>query len=85
MAKPANYGKGRGGRPWRRIRESILQRDQRLCQTCRREGRLTLATQVDHIVPKARGGTDDQTNLEAICGPHHETKTRAEARRGRGL
>lgn len=83
--QPASYGQGRGGRPWRRIRDAVMKRDQHLCQACRRDGRLTLATQVDHILAKARGGTDDQANLEAICGPHHEIKTRAEARHGRGL
>lgn len=77
-----NYGRGRGGRPWRRLRDSILQRDKHLCQPCKATGRYTLATQVDHIVPQAEGGTDDRVNLQAICGPCHEAKTKEEAARG---
>jgi 5-methylcytosine-specific restriction protein A len=36
---------------------------------------VTAANQVDHIVPKAKGGTDHEGNLEALCRPCHETKT----------
>lgn len=79
------YGKGRGGRPWRRKREAVLKRDKYLCQPCDREGRLTVATQVDHVVPEFEGGTDDEQNLQGICDDCHEAKTQAEARRARGL
>jgi len=78
----SNYGQGRGGRPWRRLRDSILQRDKHLCQPCKAQGRYTEATQVDHIVPQAEGGTDDRVNLQAICDDCHEAKTREEAKRG---
>ena len=27
--------------------------------------------QVEHLVPRARGGADDQTNLSCLCGPHN--------------
>lgn len=86
QAEGSRWGQGRGGRPWRRIRDRILKRDEYLCQACRREGLLTLAEEVDHIVPEHQGGTDDDSNLEAICKPHHDAKTQAEAhaaRRGR--
>lgn len=63
------------GRPWRRLRELILQRDQYLCQPCKRKGKPTLATQVDHIVPLAKNGTDKPDNLQSICEPCHERKT----------
>jgi 5-methylcytosine-specific restriction endonuclease McrA len=29
------------------------------------------ATTVDHITPRAEGGTDDPSNLRALCRPHH--------------
>lgn len=77
-----NYGKGRGGRPWRRLRESILQRDQHLCQPCKAQGRYTEATQVDHVIPQSEGGTDDRVNLQSICTECHEAKTSEEAKRG---
>lgn len=30
---------------------------------------------VDHIVPLARGGTDDETNLQTLCASCHARKT----------
>jgi 5-methylcytosine-specific restriction endonuclease McrA len=30
---------------------------------------------VDHIVPLARGGTNDAMNLQTLCGRCHSTKT----------
>lgn len=79
-----SYGQGRGGRPWRRLRDQVMQRDKHLCQPCKAQGRYTEATQVDHIVPIAEGGTDDRANLQAICSPCHEAKTQAEAMRAQG-
>jgi 5-methylcytosine-specific restriction protein A len=83
MRHAERYGQGRGGRPWRRKRDAVLKRDDYLCQPCKRADRLTLARQVDHIIPKAEGGSDEETNLQAICGPCHQRKSQAEARRGR--
>lgn len=77
-----NYGKGRGGRPWRRKRDAVLVRDKYMCQPCHRAGLITLADEVDHVTPQAEGGTDDDTNLQAICLPCHIEKTKAEAARG---
>jgi 5-methylcytosine-specific restriction protein A len=34
-----------------------------------------LATEVDHIIPKAKGGTDDPSNLAAINAGCHRRKT----------
>ena len=80
--KVDKFGQGRGGRPWRRLRERILQRDGYCCQACAREGRVQIAHEVDHIVNIAAGGTDDPSNLEAICTDCHRKKTQQEARRG---
>tara|TARA_A100001391_G_scaffold162143_2_gene121092 strand:- start:3828 stop:3992 length:165 start_codon:yes stop_codon:yes gene_type:complete len=41
--------------------------------------RITPATEVDHIVGKAQGGTDAPDNLEAICKVCHQAKTASEA------
>jgi 5-methylcytosine-specific restriction protein A len=70
------------GSTWNKLRDEILTRDQGLCQNCNRNGHTTLATQVDHIKPKAQGGSDDPSNLEAICDPCHKTKTQIESRGG---
>lgn len=39
---------------------------------------LTVANHVDHITPKADGGSDDDCNLQSLCAPCHEAKTKAE-------
>lgn len=69
------------GRSWEIIRAQILVRDKYLCQNCRRHGIATKATSVDHIIPKAHGGTDDNYNLESLCWPCHRTKTATERTR----
>lgn len=66
---------GLSGRPWRRLRERILERDKYLCQPCGAKGRVTEATAVDHILALANGGTDESSNLRAICDECHEAKT----------
>jgi 5-methylcytosine-specific restriction protein A len=75
------WGSGRGGRPWRRKRESILLRDKYTCQKC---GTVTLDLEVDHIVNIAQGGNDDDANLQALCVPCHQAKTANEAAQGGG-
>ena len=56
---------------WVKLRAIALTRDMHLCQPCLATGRATPATQVDHIIPKASGGTDDLDNLQSICAEHH--------------
>lgn len=76
MAWPRTSRHSRGyDSRWDKLRASILTRDKRLCQQCKREGIIALGNQVDHIVPKAKGGTDDPANLEVLCKRHHDEKT----------
>lgn len=72
------------GAEWERTRKRVLVRDEYLCQPCQRAGRDRLATDVDHVIPKARGGTDGLGNLQAICRTCHREKTAAESRGGEG-
>ncbi len=74
---------GRGGRPWRRKREAVLQRDRYLCQPCQINGRATPATEVDHIKPVSEGGTDSMFNLVSVCRSCHQAKTQAESARAK--
>jgi len=69
-------------RRWESLRASILQRDQFLCRACFDAGRYTEATEVDHIVPRHKGGTNDRANLRAICKDCHEAKSKREANEG---
>lgn len=68
------------GTEWDKLRLTILKRDNHLCQCkfCKAEGRVSPATHVDHVIPKAQGGTDDPSNLQAINKDCHERKTREE-------
>ena len=70
-----------GQHEWERIRRRILLRDKGLCQCvqCRDAGRTTLATEVDHIVPLWQGGSDDESNLQAINHECHKRKSAIEA------
>jgi 5-methylcytosine-specific restriction protein A len=74
------------GSAWDKLRAVILQRDAGLCQPCRQRGTVTVATEVDHIIGKESGGTDDSLNLQSICRPCHKAKSAREGRRhaGRG-
>jgi 5-methylcytosine-specific restriction enzyme A len=85
---PWEHGKSRQSRGygarWDKLRLRILARDSHLCQPCLNTGILKPATQVDHITPKAKGGTDDPDNLQAICDPCHKDKTAREAAEAQG-
>ena len=73
------------GSEWDRLVKLIRARDHDLCQECIRSRVLPvgLYSAVDHKVPRAEGGSDDPSNLEVICRPHHTAKTAREAGRGK--
>ena len=50
------------GYHWQKLRQTILTRDAHICAYCGRR-----ANSVDHIQPKADGGTDNPANLIAAC------------------
>jgi len=60
------------GAEWRRLRDAHL-RAFPLCVECGMPG-----NHVDHITPRARGGTDDESNLQTLCATHHSQKTAAQ-------
>lgn len=62
------------GRKWQRIRWQVLSANP-LCVQCEKAGRVKLASEVDHIVPLHKGGTDDLTNLQGLCADCHVDKT----------
>lgn len=63
---------------WRTIKARILERDGHRCYVCG-----ATATEVDHLVNVAAGGTHEDDNLAAICEPCHKRKTQREAQAGR--
>jgi 5-methylcytosine-specific restriction enzyme A len=54
-----------------------------LCRECKRHGRVTLATQRDHIRSLAEGGLDVRSNTQPLCEACHEAKSEAERARAR--
>jgi hypothetical protein len=40
---------------------------------------MVVATEVDHVIPRQEGGTDDRSNLQPLCHDHHSAKTMREA------
>ena len=68
--------KSRGyGYAWSKLRLKALERDKYLCQMCLKRGIFTTATDVDHIVPLAQGGSDAMENLQSLCHECHKQKT----------
>lgn len=77
-AHSRGYGYG-----WKKLRNRILKRDDYLCQSCLRADIIKEAKEVDHILNKKRGGTDHESNLEALCCECHKKKTQSERNDGR--
>ena len=61
------------GNAWQRTRKAVLDRDGWICAKCGKHLVGADAT-VDHVVPKARGGTDSMSNLVAMCRSHNSAK-----------
>ncbi|NBW09689.1 MAG: HNH endonuclease [Caulobacteraceae bacterium] len=55
----------------------MILREEPLCRHCG-----AAASQVDHIVPLSRGGTDARENLQPLCHSCHSKKTASERLQG---
>lgn len=64
-------------RNWPEIRAAVL-REEPHCRACARLGLSQPSVEVDHIIARAHGGSDDRSNLQGLCGPCHAAKTQAE-------
>lgn len=75
-SKESSAARGYGA-AWRKLRLRILARDMHLCQCeqCAQRAVPLPATDVDHIKPKAQGGTDDEQNLRALNRECHKRIT----------
>lgn len=69
-ASPAERGYGA---EWGLKRAQVLA-EEPVCRYCRKAP----STQVDHVTPKSKGGTDDRSNLAGTCKRCHETKSARE-------
>lgn len=64
------------GYKWRKVRADYLRRNP-VCVKCMEQGRYTIATVVDHIIPH-RGDPVlmwDENNWQALCKSCHDRKT----------
>jgi 5-methylcytosine-specific restriction enzyme A len=64
---------------WQRARKVFLQKNP-LCVECLKEGNVTPATVVDHIVPH-KGNYNlfwNESNWQSLCATHHNIKTAKE-------
>lgn len=74
----------RYSREYHRNRALVRKRAQGRCEVY--EGQVRCRnpiSAVDHIRNRASGGTDDLSNLQAICKQHHDIKTQIEALEGK--
>jgi 5-methylcytosine-specific restriction protein A len=51
----------------------MVLREEPMCRSCG-----GAASQVDHIIPLSRGGTNDRANLQPLCHSCHSRKTAIE-------
>jgi 5-methylcytosine-specific restriction protein A len=62
----------RYGGAWKKIRAAFLKANP-LCELCRERGRFTPATLVHHKRKLTDGGTNDWSNLQALCDSCHSS------------
>ncbi len=68
---PAPLSRGVGSE----LRRMILVRDNYRCQNPDCTSEPGVALEVDHIMPRAKGGTHDPSNLEVLCQPCNRHKS----------
>lgn len=61
-----------------KMRITIASRQEFKCNVCK--NLFTDAWQIDHTVALCDGGSDEESNMQALCCPCHKDKTAAEAR-----
>lgn len=70
--KPTPRLRGRAGQ---KQRDRRLRRTNYLCEDCQAEGRVTLASTVDHTIPLSKGGPDTDENTRNLCDEHNLKRT----------
>lgn len=72
----------RYGSVWRKIRARYLAAHP-LCEDCQKQGVVTPAAEVHHILPLAHGGSHDADNLRALCKTCHSRQSAKDGDRWR--
>ena len=65
------------GRAWMAKRHRVAMAHNYQCKC----GAVWVSTRdhIDHIIPREQGGSNDESNLQPLCRPCHDEKTKAEA------
>ena len=63
------------GRALQRMRAQVLNENP-LCVRCSQAGRVTVASEVDHLQALVNGGADTVLNMQGLCAQCHADKTR---------
>jgi len=90
MSKDATYKRLIGSRRWQLLRRAVLTAHP-LCEECEREGYVTPATEVHHVIPCENATNTremenlmfDDRNLMALCHYHHVQKHMEMGRSGK--
>lgn len=64
------------GYRWKKLRAAYISQHP-LCEQCLKEGRVTKAEEVHHIVPLSHGGKHEFSNLMSLCKSCHSRITAA--------
>lgn len=79
-ASRAKYRSAYRDPKYHREKQAALTRSRGACELC---GRSVTRLEVDHIIPLRDGGTNTRANLQVLCQPCHQAKTRRDRRRRR--
>lgn len=67
FGSPRNRNATRSYLVGKKLRFQILKRDKYRCRLCGGSAKDGATLHVDHITPKAKGGTNDRSNLWTLC------------------
>jgi 5-methylcytosine-specific restriction endonuclease McrA len=56
-------------------RKYVFDRNNYQCQSCHKIDLTAKTLQIDHIIPKAKGGADDFSNLQTLCAKCNQAKS----------
>jgi 5-methylcytosine-specific restriction protein A len=56
------------------VRQYVFERDNYQCRSCGKTHK-TVKLQIDHIIPLAKGGSNDMSNLQTLCSECNQQKS----------